>query len=125
MYLSINQSINQSIYLSIYLCIYLPNYPSIHLSIYLMYLFIYLWLYSPLLDLGCFLSFLVLYTVSRTPWTGDQPVARRLLIHRTTQTKNKRIHTSIPSVGFEPTIPVFERAKTVHALDCSATVIGT
>jgi hypothetical protein len=25
---------------------------------------------------------------------------------------------------FEPTIPVFERAKTVHALDRAATVIG-
>jgi hypothetical protein len=27
-------------------------------------------------------------------------------------------------VGFEPTIPVFERAKTVHALDSAATVIS-
>jgi hypothetical protein len=27
-------------------------------------------------------------------------------------------------VGFEPTIPVFERAKTVHALDRASTVIG-
>jgi hypothetical protein len=27
-------------------------------------------------------------------------------------------------VGFEATIPVFERAKTVHALDIEATVIG-
>jgi hypothetical protein len=27
-------------------------------------------------------------------------------------------------VGFESTIPVFERAKTVHALDREATVIG-
>jgi hypothetical protein len=27
-------------------------------------------------------------------------------------------------VGFEPTIPVFDRAKTVHALDRAATVIG-
>jgi hypothetical protein len=27
-------------------------------------------------------------------------------------------------VGFEPTIQVFERAKTVHALDSAATVIG-
>jgi hypothetical protein len=31
----------------------------------------------------------------------------------------------MPRVGFEPAIPVFERAKTVHALDCAATVIGT
>jgi hypothetical protein len=27
-------------------------------------------------------------------------------------------------MGFERTIPVFERAKTVHALDREATVIG-
>jgi hypothetical protein len=27
-------------------------------------------------------------------------------------------------VGFEPTIPVFRPEKTVHALDCAATVIG-
>jgi hypothetical protein len=26
-------------------------------------------------------------------------------------------------VGFEPTIPAFERAKTVYALDCATTVI--
>jgi hypothetical protein len=31
----------------------------------------------------------------------------------------------MPWVGFEPTIPVFKRAKTVHALDPGATVIGT
>jgi hypothetical protein len=30
----------------------------------------------------------------------------------------------MPQVGFEPTIPVFERAKTVHALDSAVTVIG-
>jgi hypothetical protein len=30
----------------------------------------------------------------------------------------------MPRVGFEPTIPVFERAKTVHALDRASTVIG-
>jgi hypothetical protein len=27
-------------------------------------------------------------------------------------------------VGFEPRIPVSKRVKTVHALDCAATVIG-
>jgi hypothetical protein len=42
-----------------------------------------LWLYSPL-DLGGFFSFLMLYTDSKTPWTGDQPVARPLPTHRTT-----------------------------------------
>jgi hypothetical protein len=31
----------------------------------------------------------------------------------------------MPQVGLEPTIPAFERVKTVHALDRAATVIGT
>jgi hypothetical protein len=30
----------------------------------------------------------------------------------------------MPKKGFEPTIPEFERAKTVYALDRAATVIG-
>jgi hypothetical protein len=77
-----------------------------------------------LLDLGRFFSFLILYRIGRTPWTGDQPVARLLPTHRTTQTQNKRAQTSTPRVGFEPTIPVFEGAKTVHASECAATVIG-
>jgi hypothetical protein len=32
--------------------------------------------------------------------------------------------TSVPKVGFELTIPVFERAKKFRALDRAATVIG-
>jgi hypothetical protein len=31
----------------------------------------------------------------------------------------------MPRMGFEPTIPVLQRAKTVHALDRAATVIGS
>jgi hypothetical protein len=83
----------------------------------------YLWLYSPCgpWPLGQLFN---LYTVVRTPCTGDQPVARPLPTHRTTQTQNKRKQTSMPQVGFESTIPVFERAKTVHALDRVTTVIG-
>jgi hypothetical protein len=70
-------------------------------------------------------SFLIFYTVGRTPWKGNQPVARPLPTGRTTQqTQNKRIQTSMSKVGFEPTISVFERTKTVHALDRAATVIG-
>jgi hypothetical protein len=46
-------------------------------------------------------------------------------LHRTTQAQNKRRQTSMPWVGFEPMIPAFERAKTVHALDRTATVIQT
>jgi hypothetical protein len=51
------------------------------------YLSIYLWSYIPLLDLGRFFSFLIFYTVGRTPWTGDQAVARPLPAYRTTQTE--------------------------------------
>jgi hypothetical protein len=51
-------------------------------------------------------QFLDLYTVGRTPWTGDQAVWRPLPTHRTTQTQNKhtdihassRIRTHDPSV---------------------------
>jgi hypothetical protein len=61
-------------------------------------------------------------TVGMTLWTGDQPVERPI----PTQTQNKCIHTSMTWVGFEPTISIFERAKTVHALDDTpVTVIGT
>jgi hypothetical protein len=31
----------------------------------------------------------------------------------------------MPLAGFEPTIPVFKRAKTFHALDGAATVTGS
>jgi hypothetical protein len=34
------------------------------------------------------------------------------------------MQTSMPREGLEPTIPVLERAKTVHALDRTATAIG-
>jgi hypothetical protein len=49
---------------------------------------------------------------------------RSLLRNRTPQTQIKRIQTSMPWVGFEPTIPALERGKTVQALDRAATVIG-
>jgi hypothetical protein len=76
------------------------------------------------LDLGPFFSFLIAYTVGRTLWTGDQPVARLLLVLIGQHKHRINAHTSMPSVGFEPKNPVFERAKTVHALDRAATVIG-
>jgi hypothetical protein len=79
--------------------------------------------YMPLLGLGHFFSFLIFNTVCRIPWTGDQPIARLLPVHRTTQTQNKRTQTSMPQVGFEPMISLFEQAKTVHALDRAVTEI--
>jgi hypothetical protein len=58
-------------------------------------------------------------TVGRTPL--DEGSARRTDLYLTTHnTHNKQ--TSMPPVGFEPTIPVSERPQT-HALDRAATAI--
>jgi hypothetical protein len=78
-----------------------------------------------LLDLGQFFSFLILYTIDRTPWMRHKPVARPLPTHRTTQTQNKRTHTFMLRVRFERTIPSFERLKRVYALDHVAAMIDT
>jgi hypothetical protein len=77
-------------------------------------------LYSPFVGPWPIFGFLILYTVDTTSWMGDQPVARNTEQHK----QNKRTQTSMPRVGFEPTIPEFEQTKPVHALDCAATVIG-
>jgi hypothetical protein len=87
--------------------------------------FIHHWLCSPLLGLGYYLSFVILHIAGRTPWMWDQPVPRPVHSHRRAQTENKRTQTSMPQVGFEPMTPVFERTKTVHALDRAAVVIGS
>jgi hypothetical protein len=76
------------------------------------------------LDFSCFFSFLLLYTVGRTTWTGES-VAKPLPTHKTTKTQNKRTQKSMNWVGFEPMIPPFERMKTVYALDRAVTVIAT
>jgi hypothetical protein len=62
-------------------------------------------------------SFLIL--VGRTPWTGDQPVARPLPTH-----KHRIDATYMPWVGFESTILMFELAKIFNSLDLAATMIG-
>jgi hypothetical protein len=43
-------------------------------------------------------------------------------LHSTTQDKHRQI--SMPRMGLEPTIPVFERTKTFCVLDREATMIG-
>jgi hypothetical protein len=91
----------------------LSIYPSIHLSV------------TALVDLGCFFQFLNPLRNRWIPRTGDQPVVRPLPTHRTTQTQNKSTQTFMTRVAFELTIPVFQRAKTVHALDRAASVIGS
>jgi hypothetical protein len=50
-----------------------------------------------------------------SPWQGRY-------LHRITQTQHSQ--TSMPWVGLEPTIPAFEQAKTVHAIDRASTVIS-
>jgi hypothetical protein len=67
-----------------------------------------------LLDLGRLFSFLILYTVGRTPWTGDQPVARPPPTHTTTQTQN--IHTQTYIRTHDSSVPAGE--------DHAATVIA-
>jgi hypothetical protein len=41
-----------------------------------------------------------------------------------TESQNKHRQTSMPRVGFESAIAALERAKTVHALYRTATVVG-
>jgi hypothetical protein len=68
-------------------------------------------------------SFLILGQSAGLLGRGISPTQSHYL-HRTTQTQSRRRQTSMPWVEFEPTIPVFERAKTFHALVRAATVIG-
>jgi hypothetical protein len=58
----------------------------------LLLLLLLIWLYSHLLYLSCFFSFLILYTVSTTPWMRDQPAARPLPTLRTINAHNTDIH---------------------------------
>jgi hypothetical protein len=87
---------------------------------------IYLPIYgsTALVDLGPFFSFLI-YTQSVGLLGRGISPPQGLYLH--TEQHKHRINeqTSMPVVGFEPTIPVSEQAKTVHALDRAVTVIGT
>jgi hypothetical protein len=88
------------------------------------YIYIYICLYSPLLDRG---SFSVSWSFTRSVGPlgrGISPSQSRCLHKQDNKTKNKCKLTSMLQVGFEPTIPVSERTKTVHALNCAATLIG-
>jgi hypothetical protein len=50
---------------------------------------------------------------------GNQPVAMPLPIHRIDADRHAYLE-----LRFEPTFPVFKRAKAVHVLGRAATVIG-
>jgi hypothetical protein len=67
-----------------------------------------------------FPEFMNLRTFGRTPGGSDR---RKASTYTGQHNIEKGGHTSMPRVGFEPVIPVFERSKTVCALDRAA--IGT
>jgi hypothetical protein len=90
-----------------------PMYFSIYLSMAL----------QPLVDLDSFFSFLIYIQSVGLLGRGISPSQGRYL-HTEQYKQNKRTQTSMPRVGFEPIIPVFERVKTVHASDLATTVIG-
>jgi hypothetical protein len=98
---------------------------SLTLSLSLSFLLLPLWSIGHPWNALFHFSFLILrQSVGLLGWWIN-PLLRPLPTHRTTLTQTKHWQTSMLWVGFEPTIPAFEQAKTVHALDRAATVIGT
>jgi hypothetical protein len=51
-------------------------------------------------------------------------LSRGRLVYTGQHKQNKHIQTSMPRVGLEPTITVCAPTKTVHGLECAATMIG-
>jgi hypothetical protein len=90
------------------------NQPTIYLSTYGS---------TVLVNLSRFFSFLIYTRLVGLLGRGISPFQRRYQ-HTEQHKQNKRTQISMPRLRFEPTILVFERVKTVHALDRMATVIG-
>jgi hypothetical protein len=88
-------------------------------------------LFFPLLEHRVDFSVSWSFTDGRTPWTGEQLVARPLHKHRTTQPQKKRTHTHIKHPCREwDSNPRTEWVKIVHALgrphtNCVKTSIKT
>jgi hypothetical protein len=74
----------------------------------------FLWRYRPNLDLGL-PPWNSPFRFGRTPCAGDQFVARSIPVH----THKHWIY--MPWLGFKPTIPASERAKSVHTLKVGRT----
>jgi hypothetical protein len=68
-------------------------------------------------------SSLIMYTIARTHWVGDQLAVRPLPTQDNANTEWTQTNIML-RVGFEPTTPVFERAKTFHAVDPAAAVLS-
>jgi hypothetical protein len=64
----------------------------------------YLCLYSPLLDLGRFFSFLISIQLVGL-LGGGISMSQSSYLHTEQHKQNKRAQTSMPQVGFQPTIP--------------------
>jgi hypothetical protein len=54
---------------------------------------------------------------------SDKP-CRKATTYTGQHTRKQKMRTYMPVVVFEPRVPVFELAKTFHASDGAATVIG-
>jgi hypothetical protein len=75
------------------------------------------------MDLGRFFSFLI-YTQSVGLLKRVTSPSQGFYLYTEQHIHRVNTQISMPQVGFEPTIAVFERAKTFHVLDRAATAIG-
>jgi hypothetical protein len=86
-------------------------------------IYIYVYGSTALGDLGRFFS-LFIHTQSVGLLGKGISLSQGRYLHTEQQRHRLNAQTSMPRVGFELTIPIFERAKTVHALERAATVVG-
>jgi len=91
--------------------------------LYILFCFVFLWRNSPTRTYALSISMFLYHTQLDTQthrvgslWTSDQPLAEAAA----NTTNNTRGDTSMPSAGFEPTIPAIERPQ-MWALDRTAT----
>jgi hypothetical protein len=78
---------------------------------------------TALVNLARFFSFLF-YEESVGPLRRGFSPSHGRYLHTEHHKRRITTQTSMSQVGFESTIAVLKRAKTVHALDRAATVIG-
>jgi hypothetical protein len=82
---------------------------------------IHQWLFQPFVGPWPLLQFRnIFYTDGGTSWTSDQPVAKPAT-YTQGNTDRRNAHRNIHALN---EIRAFERAKTVHALDRAASLIG-